>query len=476
MEASLTMKTALVNLPLKKRIVRRYTCSYYAVNSLFPPLELMSLAAIVRDWKKDETVVIDCIAQKLGLEQLIARLKDLQPDMLVAMTAIEMFSGDIDCLEQIKKFFPNIKIICFGYLPTQFPKEILTGAGCIDFIIMGEPEEIFSQLYDRIKNGEGVNDLSGIAARIGREIFVGPARERIKDLDALPFPARDLVDGRLYNEFFSPRPFVTILSSRGCPMTCSFCVRTFGQRVVYRSIENTLKEIEEVILKYRVKTVRFMDDNFCVDAGRVKEFCETVIRRNLKFQWSALARTDNLSEALLRLMKQAGCFRLYLGVETFSPKLLKVYQKNTDSMRALEVFGIMRRLGIESVGFFMVGGVQSEAEFKEDVRIAAYSDLDYAVIEKLTPYPGTPFFEQMKEEIDFDIFPYKNRLKDTDREKKILQREKEFYRRFYLKPRRILRMLRNIVLYPGDACVGLKDFLMFSGKNPNRDEPRSDLI
>lgn len=470
------MKTVFVNLPFKKRIIRRYTCSYYAGNSLFPPLELMSLAAIVRDWKKDEAFVIDSIAQKLNLEQLIAKLRALQPDVLVLMTAIEMFSEDIHCIEQIKKVFPNIKIICFGYLPTQFPKEILAGTGCIDFIIMNEPEETFAQLYDKIKNGERLDNLPGVAARIGKEVFLGPARERIQDLDALPFPVRDLTDGRFYSEFFSPRPFTTILSSRGCPMTCSFCVRTFGQRVVYRSIENVLKEIEGVLFKHHVRTIRFMDDNFCVDAGRLKEFCETVIRRNLKFQWSALGRTDNLSETLLRLMKQAGCFRLYLGIETFSPRLLRVYQKNTDSQRALEVIGIMRTLGIESTGFFMVGGFQSDAEFREDVRIAAGSDLDYAVIEKMTPYPGTPFFEQMKGKIDFEIFPYKNRLKDTNREKEIFEWEKEFYRRFYSRPRRLLKILKNIFLYPSDVFVGLKDFLVFSGKKINPRDTRPDLI
>ena len=308
------MKSALLNLPYPERIIRRYTCTYHAPNFLFPPLELMYLGGIIKEWKKDDRILVDAIAEGLNLDKVVNRLKDYQPEFLVFMTGIETFNSDMQMIANIKSNLPALKIASVGYLPSIFPKEILENNPAIDYIIMDEPEISFSELYDYLKDRRGLNDLSGIAYRDDGKISIGRKRERIKDLDGLPFPDRSLIRQELYNEFLLKRPFTTIQTSRGCPFECTFCIRTYGREIVHRSVENILREIEEVILKYKIKTIRFMDDIFCLNKEKVTRLCESILEKGFKFQWTALSRIGTLDNEVLSLMKRAGLKRLYLCI------------------------------------------------------------------------------------------------------------------------------------------------------------------
>ena len=116
----------------------------------------------------------------------------------------------------------------------------------IDFILLGEPELTFSELVEKSINNQELRDVEGLAGSINGDVWIGKERSRIKDLDRLPHPARDLVDLSWYHEFFSPSPFTTILTSRGCPARCTYCVRTFGQTVGFRSVHNIVDEIEQL--------------------------------------------------------------------------------------------------------------------------------------------------------------------------------------------------------------------------------------
>ena len=470
------MKTVFVNLPFLKRLVRRYTCSYYAPNFLFPPLELMYLAAIVERQKKDTAMIIDAIAEGLTLREVIERCRLFQPDLFVFMTGLETFSSDLEAAEKVKLALPYAKTVCLGYLPTQFPGEILKNVPFIDFIIMDEPEMPFSSLYDKLKDKESVRALSGIAGRADGQIDIGPKAERIKDPDILPFPARHLVKNHFYHEFFSSRPFTTIQASRGCPSLCTYCIRTFGQKVGFRSLTNILEEIKEAMVNSGIKTFRFIDDNFCMDKSRVREFCELILSNKIKFQWACLSRVDSLDQELLTLMKRAGCFRIYFGIETFSKRVLDIYQKGYHPDRIFPLVTMVKKANIEAAGFFMIGGIQTEEEFERDIRLAKKTALDYITAEKVIPYPGTPLFEQMKDEIDFQLFPYKNRLKDAQEEIKIFQWEKEFYSKFYIRPGYMLRMLMRSLRFPKDAIIGLKDIWSYSRHDVDLTSQRADLI
>ncbi len=454
------MKTCLLNLPYHEKIMRRYNCTYYAPNFLFPPLELMYLGAIITEWKKEDCILIDAIAERLTLKDVVSRLKGYQPDLLVFVSGIELFAQDMEKIAVIKSNLPFLKIACIGYLTSLFPKKTLEDNPAIDYIIIDEPEFTFSELYDCLKQKIIFNTVLGLAYRNNGRITLGSKRERIKDLDNLPFPNKSLINQRLYSEFMLEKPFITIQTSRGCPFECTFCVRTYGKKVIYRSVENIIAEIEEAVKKYGIKSIRFMDDTFTLDKNHSIELCTRILKRKLKFSWSCLSRVDMLDKEMILLMQKAGCKRIYLGIETSSQRILDFLKKGYEVSLIREQIKIIKKSGIETVGFFMVGGLQTETEFKNDINLAKETDLDYVVVEKITPYPGTPLFEYVK---------------DTDFSQKALEWERIFYGEFYLRPKYIVGRIGCFIFNIKDLLVGMIRLVRFLSLRQSQPS-RSDMI
>ncbi len=440
------MKTCLLNLPYFKKIMRRYNCTYYAPNFLFPPLELMYLGAIITEWKKEDCILIDAIAEKLSLKDVISRLKKYQPDLLVFVSGIEPFAEDMEKIAVLKSNLPFLNIVCVGYLTSIFPKKTLEDNPAIDYILVDEPEYTFSELYDCFKQKRGFNTVSGLAYRNNGRIILGPKRGRIRDLDNLPFSNKFLINQRLYSEFMLEKPFITIQTSRGCPFECNFCINSYGKEVVYRSVENVISEIEEAVKKYGIKSIRFMDDTFTLDKNHVVELCNRILKKNLKFSWSCLSRVDTLSKEPLLLMKKSGCRRIYLGIETGSQRILDFFKKGYNAGIIREQIKMIKKNGIETVGFFIVGGLQTENELKNDINLAKETDLDYIVVEKVTLYPGTPLFDSAK---------------DTAFSQKALEWERIFYRDFYLRPGYIIGKIMAFMFNMKDAFLGMLELVRF---------------
>lgn len=434
------MRTCLLNLPYHTRIIRRYSCTYYAPNFLFPPLELMYLGAIIKKWKKDDCILIDAIAQNLSLNKVISQIKNYQPDLLVFLAGIESFDDDMKMISYIKSQLPYLKIIALGYIPSISTQDVLEKNRTLDYIVMNEPEMSFSEIYDILKIKGCLKNIAGVTYRENGNIVIGKPRERIKNLNKIPFPERSLVNINLYNEFLLRRPFTTIQTSRGCPFECTFCIRTYGREVIQRSVENVLCEIEEVILNYKVRTIRFIDDNFTLYRNIVIEICEGILKKNLNFAWSCLSRVDTLDNQMLALMKKAGCKRIYLGIETGAQRLLDFYKKGYQADLIKKQVKMLKDNNIEAVGFFMVGGIQSKEEFKQDISLAKELKLDYLMVEKITPYLGTSLFRFAK---------------DMALEEEALRREKIFYRDFYLRPEFVLSKIGDFIFSTDDVLAGI---------------------
>ncbi len=468
------MKTVLLNLPYKTSVIRRYMCSYNAPNFLFPPQELMGLASIVLKWKKEEAILLDAIAEKLNINQVIAKIKEFNADILVTISGFECFEEDMRNINEIKKNIPSLKVICFGHYPTIFPEEILSKVN-IDFIILGEPDLIFSDLYDHLKENRSYKSLKGIAYRHKGKAIVNKPAGRILDLDKLPLPAHSLLNIDLYQEPFLGKPFSAITSSRGCPFNCNYCVKTYGIRIAFRSAESVLREIKLLVSK-NIRNIRFMDDTFLVNKKRVIDICKLILENKIKIKWACLSRIDTLDEEALRWMKKAGCKRVYLGIESGSQKILDYYCKGYKVSDIIPKIMLVRKAKIESTGWFIVGSsVESREDFEKSIRLAKRSALDYIVVSKLIPYPGTPLFEKLKDDIEFSLLPYKNEFKDRSLEKKYKLWEKEFYRRFYLNPKNLLRMVVLLIFHPKQVISGLHIFLSYI-LSPIKGKSREDLF
>jgi anaerobic magnesium-protoporphyrin IX monomethyl ester cyclase len=448
------MKTLLLNLPHPRRVMRRWVASYYAPNFLIPPLELMGLGAIVREWKKDSVRLIDAIAEGWDIERVIAETRAEGPDLIVSLAGFNTFPSDMAALDQIATSVPEAKIVCIGYLPGLFPRQVLERTR-VDVVVRGEPEQTFSELYDALRPGGDLRQVAGIAYRENGSLRINPERGRIENLDSLPFPDHSLLRLDRYNESYLGRPIGVIMSERGCPFGCTYCVRTFGRRLVSRSAESILSEIEQLGRALRIRNIRFMDDTFTVNRTRLVRICEGLIERQLGIAWTCLTRVDVLDTELLALMKRSGCRRLYVGIESGSQRVLDFYHKGLTVAGIREKMAVIKESGIEASAFFIVGApIETDADVDASIRLAIDLDLDYVIVTKTQFWPGTDLFETHGQDVGFDLFSGEELLYAPAGYEKAREWQRRFYRRFYLRWRYIMKRLRTLATSPADVVVG----------------------
>lgn len=467
------LRTMLLNLPYPTRIIRRYMCSYNAPNFLFPPLELIALGAILKEWEKDEVILYDAIAKGADLEQTNDFIAQYQPDLIIAITGFEVFDHDMEMVRGIKAQNPNATFILFGHYATQFTQEILEKVP-VDIIIQGEPDLIFAKLYTHLKTGKGLETLKGIGYRDDTgKIVLQPGDLRLPDPSALPMPAYDLLEQDAYFEPFFPKPFGMIQTARGCPYQCNYCVKSFGTKLTTRTPEQIVAEIKELKRLFGIKSLRFIDDTFTVVPSRVIAICKLMIEEKVNLQWSCLSRADTLNEEMLQWMKKAGCKRVYIGVESGSQRILDYYKKRVNVDDALANIKLCHKIGIETMGFFIVGVPEETREdFEQTLKFAIKSDLTFAVVFELIPYPGTPLFPLLKDKINFSLMPYKNEYKDPELRQRFHKWEKEFYFRFYFRPKYIARSAWRALSRPLETLTSaakLASFIILPQKSNRKD-------
>lgn len=461
------MKVQLLNLPNKEQITRRYMCSYVSPESLLPPIELISVGAIAREWKKSEVALLDCIAEKVDLENAIKKIQASKPDIIVSITGFECFEEDMNEAKAFKKAFPNTKFVFFGHYATQFPKEALLYSGA-DFVILGEPDLIYADLSDALEGKSKLEEVSGIAYLKNEELIVQGSEKRIRNPNELPIPTYDLLPANKYYEPLLKNPFGMIQSARGCPYQCNFCVKSYGSKLTKLSAPRIIEEIKIWQSLFGTKSIRFIDDTFTVNKRRVIELCQLMIKERIDLEWACLSRTDNIDRELVQWMHKAGCKRIYFGMESGSQRMLDLYKKSLDVNQAQEAFTICREEKVEAAAFFMSGHpAETHKDFEATVAFAQASDLHFASFNPLTPYPGTPMFDEMKEAIAFSIYPYKNEWKDVDVYDTFAKRKKIFYRSFYMRPKYLGANFTSLLSNVGEFFrygVGMIRYLLWDSK------------
>ncbi|MDD5773554.1 MAG: radical SAM protein [bacterium] len=472
------MTSIFLNLPHSKKIIRRFISSYYAPNFLLPPHELLSLATIVKKLKKNNNVLfIDAIAEGNNLDEVLGKITIFQPKILVTLLGHFSIGEDLKTINEIKKAFPEIKIIATGFFPTIFPEEILKNSS-IDIIIRGEPELIFSELYDQMENNGSLKTINGISFKNGENIISTPAANRIENPDDLPFPDLSLLESNLkrYKEPYLNRPFTTMTISRGCPCHCSFCIHTYGNRVFSRSLKNIEEEIKFNLTNFGIKNIRFMDDTFTLNKERTLQICGLL--HKYKINWTCLSRVDTLDIELARIMKFSGCKRVYLGIESGSQKMLDLLNKNINIAGLKERIKDIKKSGLEISSFFITGiPGETDDDLSKSIELAKETDLDYIIVKTLEIWPGTELYKKYKDEIKFDLFPFENRFKDPLLEQKAIEREKRFYREFYLRPKYIVKQIKNLFIHPVEMISGFLGLCRFVFKKSNLlEDNKKDFI
>jgi radical SAM superfamily enzyme YgiQ (UPF0313 family) len=296
---------------------------------------------------------------------------------------------------------------------------------------------------------------------------------RLPDPSVLPMPAYSLLEIDAYFEPFLPKPFGMIQTARGCPYQCNYCVKSFGTKLTTRTPAQIIEEIKVLRQLFGIKSLRFIDDTFTAVPSRVIEICKLMVAEGFNLQWSCLSRADTLNEEMLQWMKKAGCKRIYIGVESGSQRVLDYYNKRINVQDALENIKMCERIGIETMGFFMVGMAdETREDFEQSLAFAIKSNLTFVMLSELVPYPGTPLFPMMKDKINFSLMPYVNEYKDPKLRNQYHKWEKEFYFRFYFRPAYIARTTWRAITHPIETiniAVKILKYIILPQKSKRKD-------
>ena len=291
-------------------------------------------------------------------------------------------------------------LVAGGPLPTLAPASFLED---FDIVAAGEGERTMLELAHVFERGGDFQSISGIAYRKNGATVRSAARELEPALDAIPFPARDLLPNKQYLGFWKLRPdksTTSVITTRGCPFNCDFCSNAvFGNTYRERSPVNVVDEVEEA-LSFGYRRIHFADDVFTLKKDRVRQICGEILSRKLKFRWECLGRVDSIDSELAKIMKEAGCERIFFGIESGNNSVLATMNKKITVEKAENAVRAAYGAGIKTGAFFMLGypGETDETVLKT-IRFATSLPLDYLSYTLPYPLPGTALYARMKDKL-----------------------------------------------------------------------------
>jgi radical SAM superfamily enzyme YgiQ (UPF0313 family) len=434
-----------------------------------------------------ETAFLDGVCEELGIEAYAAAVRRIAPDFIAMETSTPSIDHDLESVRRIKALLPKTRIALMGSHATYFHQEILRDNPDVDAVIRGEFEITTREAALALKRGTPLAAVAGLTLRDGGAIRVTPDRPFDPDLDRWPYPDRDTIPIEKYQTAqYQGRKGTFMLSSRGCPHRCTFCLwpgTMVGRDFRARAPEAVVDEMEHLARRYGVDDIYFDDDTMTIDRERLLKICRLIQERRLGLHWIAMGRVDNMDEELLTEMRKAGCDNMYLGVESGSEELLRRMKKGISLSQVERAFRMARRAGIKTQAFFMLGGPgETKETLKQTIDFAVRLDPDNAQFSAAVPYPGTEMYEESlrkgylkartwEDYAARDIVLETETLSRLDLEKARL----EAYRRFYLRPRFILRTalrLRSLKEFRRvlRGTLSIASRLMFFSQNVRRKE------
>ncbi len=368
----------------------------------FPPLGLGYVAAsLMRAGVSVE--LVDCTF--LSRAEAISRVKRSKPDLIGFYSMFSMKRTSLDMAAELRHDC-NLLVVG-GPLPTLDPSSFLD---VFDVAVVGEGERTMVELAERYENGKGFSGCHGIVFKDHDTVTSDSAREFVEDLDSLPFPSRDLFDNEAYKQHYLRRfgySISPVISSRGCPFSCDFCSRpVFGQTFRSRSAVNVVDEVEEVAgLGY--DRVWFADDCFTLDHVRLSSVCDELVKRQLNVEWECLSRVDTMNREIAVRMRDAGCARVFFGIESGVDRVLGLMQKQITVERARRAVYVAKEAGLQVGAFFILGYPgEDDDSVLDTVRFASSLPLDYLSFTLPYPIPGTALFERVKNNGGFLVDDY----------------------------------------------------------------------
>ena len=431
--------------------------------SAAPSLGILMLASVARNDGCTSSVV-DAAALSLSEQELLQRLAEVRPEILcISSTTLAIGNANSFAVEA-KRLIPALIVIVGGPHVTATPLETMARCPAFDMAVIGEGEATLVELLRAHRAGSNLSSVAGLIVREGNELRDTGRRPFIADLDSLPFPAWDLLEG--FPQRYLPAPFkvrqlpaTTLVTTRGCPNTCIFCDRSvFGSSCHAYSAEYVVRQMTELYHRYGIREFSFEDDTFITFKSRLQDICNRLIELGLDISWTCLGRVNHVTADNLRLMKRAGCWQISFGIESGSQEILYLINKRIRLDQVRQAVRLSREAGIRTKGFFILG---HPGETRETMRMtidfALELPLDDISVCHMTPFPGTELHARAAEFGDFDpdwgamnllnIVFIPHGLTRND----LLSAQKELIRRFYFRPRIITDYGKRLVRNPAMA-------------------------
>ena len=431
------------------------------VASCYPSLGLGMIASYLEHCAVRVTLV-DMQAEGGTLSQFEKLEK---PDFVGITTTTVNVNEAYRVAEYLRGIWNDALIVFGGVHPTISPQEVLENEN-VDYVIRGEGERSMAKLVC----GEAPENIKGLAVIRDGEYWAHPEVDMIEDLDAMPMPSYHLMPMEKYHPPLGGAlryPTFSLFSARGCPGKCEFCNSAVTKRTRFRSPENVVAEIKYLMDNYGIKEVSFYDDTFIVNPERVRKICRLILDNNIDVTWTCMSRINFADEETLNLMAQAGCHMICYGVESADEQILKTMKKGIKLDRIDGVVRMTQRAGMRARLSFMLGYPGETTEtLRKTLQFAIDVDPDLAQFNITTPYPGTALYTRVDRHgyilthdwSQYDLYTVVMDL-PTISPDEIYKFYSYAYRKFYLRPKALVRQLKFFIQNPATLMRSLSDIM-----------------
>jgi radical SAM superfamily enzyme YgiQ (UPF0313 family) len=440
--------------------------------ALRPPIDLMYAAAAFESAGAFASLR-DYPAEGVGFDRLERDLVELAPDLVLLSATTPTLEADMEAASRVRRALPSARVAAKGAHFLHHDRAVLERWPALDFVFRsGDLEHACRE----IGLGRPLAEVPGLSVRTGDAIVRTPDRGFALDLDALPLPARHLVRNELYVRPDTGRPQTTLVTNRGCPHTCVYCLAgpVSGSTNRYRSVEGVVDEIRVCFERHGIRDFLLRSDLFTQNAAWVARLCQAILDSRLPIRWACNSRTDTVDAGLLRVMRRAGCWIVAFGVESGDQAALDRLEKRARVADAFRAVAACREAGVRSSVYLLIGLPWDTRE-----TIAAQSrfarELDPDILEVFYPYPfpGTALRRSCIEQglleaasfptqaYSVPVFPTRSLSLEELRPLRL-----ELLRRFYVRPGTVIRTLRSaqsLAQLSGFVRAGLaqlKDFAL----------------
>ncbi len=392
-------------------------------NMVWPQVSLAQMAALLLP--NYNLKIVDANAERMGWEEFSKLIDKYQPKYYLTQVTAPTLENDMyGCFLAKSR---GVTTIAFGTHVTPIPRESMRPYPSLDYVLVGEPDLSIRDLLDHLEgkivdrseviltlfaehdpsyepavNEDGSVDLHGIkglAWRDGDEIVVNSPRPFIKNLNDLPIPKHELLPLQKYRMPLIKGPFTFIVTSRGCPAGCTYCIKhvSYQYSTRLRSPELIMEELWQ-LKKIGINTIHMYADLFTINRDQVVDLCQRMIAEDIDLRWMCNSRVDFVDEEMLQLMGQAGCWLISWGIESGNEQILKHAHKGANPAKAERALHWAKKAGIKNWGYFIIGlPGETEETIRETIEFSKKLPLDIALFHVAAPYPGTPFFFEVVE-------------------------------------------------------------------------------